>query len=86
MITKDVFVRIPIAPRKTVIASRPDLNESHTSFEQSPRNQTLTAKNGGLFRCIDLFGVLRGFMIQPVHFEDVQRLAGALRESLATIA
>ena len=42
VIVKDIFVRIPVSPRKAIIASGPDLHEPHAALQQSARDQTFS--------------------------------------------
>ena len=76
MITKHIFVRIPIAARKSVIATGPDLDEPNPSFEQPSGNQAFPAENVSLFGDIDFLGKFSQTMIEPIQFEDMPGFAG----------
>jgi hypothetical protein len=44
MISRQVFVAVPIASRETVIGSAPNLNKTHAAFEQAARDQATCAE------------------------------------------
>ena len=75
MITLDIFMGIPVTPRKTVIVAGPDLDESHSSFQQPASNQALPPKVFRFLSRVDLFGIGRPKSIESVHLHDVIRFA-----------
>ena len=55
MVAFNIFVRIPISPRKAVIVSAPDLHKSDAPFEQPARGEALLAEMESLFVGVDFF-------------------------------
>ena len=76
MITLDIFMGVPVATRKTVIVAGPDLDESHSSFEQPASNQTLPPKVFRFLSRVDFVRISRPESIESVHLHDVIRFAG----------
>ncbi len=62
MVAGDVFVRVPVAARETVVGPAPELHEAHAALEQPPRNQTITAE------------ILGDFLVESVRPLDRLRL------------
>ena len=56
VIARDVFVRVSVPSRKTVVPARPNLDEADASFEQPPHDQALSSEDVGLFEIVDLLG------------------------------
>src|SRR5262249_59152289 len=49
MVSADVLVRVPVAPRESVVVATPDLHESHAAFEQPARGEAFLREIKGLF-------------------------------------
>ena len=79
MIASHILMTIPVATRKTVVITTPDLDIANPSFNQPARDETLTPEIFGFFRRIDLLGIFRLWIIQPVHLQDVVRLLGNIQ-------
>ncbi len=67
---------VPIASREAVVVPRPNLHETHATFEQSSRDQTLATEVFNLFRDVDFVRILFAGRVQAIHLHDVLGLAG----------
>ena len=74
MIPLYILVRIPISPRKTIVITRPNLDESNASLQHPTGRQTFTRKMDSLLLCIDFLFKRSRYLIEPVELEDMLRL------------
>src|SRR5580704_969833 len=76
VVTGDVFVRVPVSTRKTVVAAGPDLHEPYAALQQTSGNEAFTAEVNGFLLGVDLGGKSGRRIVEAVHLQDVFRLAG----------
>ena len=55
VVAGEVFVAVPVAPRKAVVGAAPDLHEPHAPLEQPPGDQAVAAE------------VLGDLLVEPVQ-------------------
>lgn len=53
MVTLDVFMGIPVPSGKTVVVSAPDLDKTHTAFEEAACSEAFLREVEGFFRLVD---------------------------------
>ena len=73
MVAREVFVTVPIAPRKTVVRAAPDLNKTHAAFEQPSRSQAASSEilRDGFVKAVKFPGRL-GFSGNVEHFRRAE--------------
>ena len=76
MIPRHVLVAIPVSARETIVVSAPNLDEANASLDKSSCNETFAAEILGLFLRIDVLRVLRLWIVETVHLEDMFRFLG----------
>ena len=57
MVALDVLVRIPVAPRESIVTTRPDLHEANSALEQAASRQAFAAKVVDLFLALSVLVV-----------------------------
>ncbi len=78
MVPFDVFVAVPVTPRKAVVVAGPDLNEPDASFQQTTSDKALAAKVLGFFRNVNVIRIGCSRIIQSVHLQCVLRFFGKI--------
>ena len=71
VVTGHVLVTIPVAAWKAIVVTAPDLDETHAPFDQPAGDEALPAEILGFFLGIDVLRVLRLWVVEAVHLEDV---------------
>src|SRR5262245_6243964 len=74
MVSADVLVRVPVAPRESVVVAAPDLNESNAAFEQPARGEAFLREIKALFFVVDVFRPGLRPAVKPVQLHDMLRL------------
>ena len=76
MVPLEVLMGIPIPARMAIVVAAPDLHESNTPLQQSPRDQAPAPERVHLFLGIDLLGPGRRIPPNTIGVEDVFGFAG----------
>ena len=78
MIPMDVFVGIPVSPRKPIVIARPNLDKPNPALQQPPGNQTFSSEVIGFLQFIDLLRKGGLPVIQSIQFQDVLGLVSKI--------
>ena len=66
VVTPEIFMRVPVAPGKSIVVPTPNLNKPDAPFQKTTRRQTLLRKVIRLFLRIDFFVPSLRSPLQPV--------------------
>src|SRR5678816_2065188 len=76
MVACEVFMRVPIAPRKAVVIAGPYLDEADTAFKETTRSETFATECVRFLARVDLLGPVPGALVDAVHLQDARRFFG----------
>ena len=67
VVARQVFVAVPVAPRKAVVGAAPHLHETDTPLQQAAGDQAVAAE------------IFRDLLVQPVQLSGGLRFAGNIQ-------